>query len=62
MAMPMPQQSQGQGQQPAPQEIEAKLLELLQQAAQLARQHGIDFNALVAKVSGGGAPVPPPMP
>lgn len=64
--MAMPQQGQPQQQQqaqPDPKQVEAKLIQVLQQAAQLAQQNGLDFESIVAKVLGGsGKPSAPPMP
>ncbi len=58
MAMPMQDPTGGSPapqSKPDPKQIEAQLIQVLQQAAKLAEQNGIDFKGLLMKVMGGGA-------
>jgi hypothetical protein len=60
--MPMQGQQQAPQGQPDPKQVEAKLVQVLQQAAKLAQENGLNFEDIVAKVLGGGKPSAPPMP
>lgn len=65
MAMPMQDPTGGQPApqaKPEPKQIEAQLIQALQQIAKLAEQNGIDFQQLIMKVVGGGSPTPPSAP
>lgn len=60
MNAPQPGGMPEQGGQPNPEMIKRKLIELIQQAKQVAEQNGIDFNEILSAVSGGKPTLPPP--